>query len=128
MAVNPLVLLGGLGGGLLLLAATSKKASAAPTLPGAPPLGSPPPLPGVPPGTVPNPTTPAVAQYVVQAGDWGLSKIAKDFTGDGNRWKELLPLNPTKKRDPKAGFVFHVGDVLNIPQSWVQAQVSGWSI
>lgn len=57
--------------------------------------------------------------YMIQAGDYPVG-LAKRFTGDGNRWKEILPLNPKLKRHPKSGNVtnFHPGVVLVIPDSW----------
>jgi nucleoid-associated protein YgaU len=54
--------------------------------------------------------------YTVKSGDFG-SKIAEDITGNGTRWKELLPLNPGKA-DPKFGIAVFAGDVLKLPSSW----------
>jgi peptidoglycan hydrolase-like protein with peptidoglycan-binding domain len=64
-------------------------------------------------------TAPTTLHYTVKAGDWGLSKIAKDLIGDGNRWKELVAANPDKPKHSTAGLIFHAGDRLRVPDSWV---------
>lgn len=53
--------------------------------------------------------------YIVTKGDSPFS-IAKSLTGNGNRWKEMLPLNKDKK--PSIDKNVWVGEVLNIPPSW----------
>lgn len=54
-------------------------------------------------------------KYIVAKGDSPFS-IAKQLTGNGNRWPELKPLNATKK--PPIDKSVWVGEVLNIPASW----------
>jgi hypothetical protein len=97
-----------------------------------PPFPSPQPLPPVLPGPfgVPAPPAqpPAAAKtYVIQSGD-SASAIAKKFTGNGGRWRELLPPNPNLKvvqtRDESGTIMsthvvpFNAGQVLNVPASW----------
>ncbi len=68
--------------------------------------------------TAATPTKPTT--YTVKSGDTG-SAIAKAFTGDGNRWRELKAANPTiaARPDPKnVGLVLRIGDVLTLPASW----------
>lgn len=54
-------------------------------------------------------------KYIVEKGDspWA---IAQKLTGNGNRWKELLPVNTDKK--PSVDKNVWVGEVLNLPSSW----------
>lgn len=54
--------------------------------------------------------------YTVQNGDMG-QKVAQAFTGDVNRWKELLTVNPSLK-DPKYGIALYTGHRINIPANW----------
>ncbi len=86
------------------------------------PVSAPAPIPS--PVSIPTPT-PIVSTYVVKSGDTGTS-IAKKFTGDGNRWRELTTVNPTimnarKAAAAKYGFPIYVGDVINLPASWAIA-------
>lgn len=78
-----------------------------------PPVGPPssPPAGGPPVATPPAPRT-----YVTKRGDLG-STIARDFTGDGNRWRELRDANPWTAH-PTYGMAFNPGSVLTIPASW----------
>jgi hypothetical protein len=76
---------------------------------------------------VPQPRTPTGAPavkvvqrtYTVRKGDspW---RVAQRFTGNGNRWKDLVKANPTKPINPKTGSFaqFYAGEVLNLPVSW----------
>lgn len=72
---------------------------------------------------VPTPSGPdkpvvpsALATYIVRSGDTG-SSIAKAYTGNPNRWPELVTVNPGSK-DAKYGFKANVGQRINIPASW----------
>jgi len=58
----------------------------------------------------------ALATYVVKKGDTG-SSIAKSFTGNANRWPELVTVNPGSK-DAKLGFKAYAGQRINLPASW----------
>lgn len=74
----------------------------------------------VPASTTIKPATATAATYTVKSGDTGVS-IAKKFTGDGNRWKELKAANPAiaSRPDPKGwGMVIYAGDVLKLPTGW----------
>jgi hypothetical protein len=69
------------------------------------------------------------AVYIVESGD-GPIRIAKNVTGDGKRWRELVSANPakaTKKTGPDAGnFVtLRVGERLNLPKAWETAVEKG---
>lgn len=61
--------------------------------------------------------------YVVKSGDTGQS-IAKQFTGDVNRWRELAKANPkttSSARGEKVatwGMVIYAGETLTLPASW----------
>lgn len=69
--------------------------------------------------TVPTPSVPSAGQgyaYVVQSGDTGQT-IAKRFTGDINRWPELVAANPTTA-SPEYGFKANVGQKVMLPPSW----------
>jgi hypothetical protein len=57
---------------------------------------------------------PVQPMYTVKSGDYPY-KIAQQFTGDGNRWKELQAANPDK---PPFGKEFNIGWKLNLPESW----------
>lgn len=56
---------------------------------------------------------PVVTTYLVTAGDT-MSSIARNFTGNANRWTELAKANPKVSNPDK----IQVGMVLNIPSSW----------
>ena len=49
--------------------------------------------------------------YTVVAGD-SLSKIAKKFYGDGNKWKRIFEANRDTVKNPD---LIHPGQVLKIP-------------
>jgi len=55
--------------------------------------------------------------YLVEKGD-GPWAIAQKLTGNGNRWKELLPYNRDKK--PAVDKNIWVGESLNLPPTWQQ--------
>lgn len=69
-----------------------------------------------PPGPDKPAPTPTLATYIVKAGDTG-SSIAKAYTGNPNRWPELVTVNPGSK-DARYGFKANVGQRINIPASW----------
>jgi len=69
-----------------------------------------------PPGPDKPVPTPALATYIVKSGDTG-SSIAKAFTGNANRWPELVTVNPSTK-DAKWGFKAYPGQRINLPASW----------
>jgi hypothetical protein len=54
--------------------------------------------------------------YTVQPGDTG-EKIAANYTGDKNRWRELLTVNPALK-DPTYGIRLYAGKPINLPSTW----------
>lgn len=54
--------------------------------------------------------------YTIQPGDTG-EKIAAQLTGDKNRWRELLTVNPTLK-DPTYGIRLYAGKTINLPPAW----------
>jgi len=67
-------------------------------------------------------------QWLVEAGDTG-SKIAKALTGDANRWTELRAVNPKVMARgaaaiKKYGFPVYVGDLINLPTSWITVHTS----
>jgi len=64
----------------------------------APPAASPPPAPRT---------------YTVVAGD-SLSKIAKKFYGDGNKWNRIFEANRDTVKNPD---LIHPGQVLKIPDA-----------
>jgi len=70
---------------------------------------------------VPTTTTSSAvpATYTVQTGD-NPSLVAKKFTGDANRWRELAAANPSKTTGKKGKEFsqFFTGWVLTIPESW----------
>lgn len=132
----------GLGIGFLVvlaLMAAAKPSSAAapagpqprPPEPPVPPPAPPRPVTSAPtPAPVPAPavpTTPVVTpvvtpgaasdKYVIQAGDTG-EKVALKFTGDKNRWRELLGPNPHLK-DPTYGIALYTGKTITLPPSWL---------
>ncbi len=57
------------------------------------------------------PAAAAAKTYTVQAGDT-LSKIAKQFYGDANKYMKIFEANKDKLKDPN---MIKVGQVLNIP-------------
>lgn len=68
------------------------------------------------------------AQWQVESGDTG-SKIALKLTGNSARWTELRAVNPKiMARSPdlikKYGFPIYVGDLVNLPASWVKVAPS----
>lgn len=65
---------------------------------------------------VPPPPTAVLGTYTVRAGDTG-EKVAEAFTGDKNRWKELLTVNPTLK-SAKYGISLYAGHKINLPSNW----------
>jgi len=69
-----------------------------------------------PPGPDKPVTTTTLATYIVKSGDTG-SSIAKAYTGNPNRWPELVTVNPSTK-DAKIGFKAYAGQRINIPASW----------
>ena len=75
--------------------------------------------PGALPSTPSTPSTPSGPQptsYVVQSGDTG-EKIALKFTGDRNRWRELLTVNPTLA-DKTYGIRLFAGKTIFLPAGW----------
>jgi len=89
------------------------------------PVWTPPAAPAATVSTSAAPSTPAAvpysapsggSTYVVKSGDTG-QKIALAFTGDKNRWKELLTVNP-KLKDAKYGIRLYAGQTINIPSGW----------
>ena len=64
-------------------------------------------------------SVPSAGTYTVKKDD-NPSLIAKAYTGDPGRWRELIKANPQKPVDPKTGnFKYlNAGDVLNLPVSW----------
>lgn len=101
-------------------------APAAPLMPTAPsvPNASPAPTPPVPPApqspTSP-PTTTGVRFYVVEPND-NPSLIAKKFTGDPSRWRELAQANPEANL---ASAFIHPGQRLRVPADWPNAPEAG---
>lgn len=86
--------------------------------------GATPPI-GTPPVSTP-PVAVAPTERVLKAGDtaWG---FAQSYTGNGNRWRELLPINPTLREVPgkttggkTTVFVqpWNPGQKVKIPVSW----------
>lgn len=63
------------------------------------------------PNTKPKPTT-----YTLKAGD-NLWKVAKFYTGNGNRYPELQKLNGIKDSQLRK---LPIGFVLKIPTDWVK--------
>ena len=79
--------------------------STAPSAPTAPPASSPTPTAGA--------AAPAPRTYTVAAGD-SLSKIAKKFYGDGNKWQRIFEANRDTIKNPD---LIHPGQVLKIPDA-----------
>lgn len=66
----------------------------------------------------PTPASPTAAPaaprtYTVVAGD-SLSKIAKKFYGDGNKWQRIFEANRDTVKNPD---LIHPGQVLKIPDA-----------
>jgi len=59
----------------------------------------------------PTPPDPAPRTYTVVAGD-SLSKIAKRFYGDANKWQRIFEANRDTIKNPD---LIHPGQVLKIP-------------
>ena len=65
--------------------------------------------------TAPPPAAPKAAEprtYTVAAGD-NLSKIAKHFYGDANKWKKLFEANKDTIKNPD---LIKIGQVLRVPE------------
>ena len=98
-----------------------------PPVPPAPPPDTPPII-TIPPA--PSPVTPDAAPtpaplanvYVVLSGD-NPSSIAKRYTGDPNRYRELAAANPDKSARILAGKIY-VDEVLTLPDAWPSSPVS----
>lgn len=61
----------------------------------------------------PQPAAPAAPRtYTVVAGD-NLSKIAKKFYGDANKWKKIFEANRDTVKNPD---LIHPGQVLKVPE------------
>jgi nucleoid-associated protein YgaU len=69
--------------------------------------------PAPPTGPAPTPAPAAPRTYTVVAGD-NLSKIAKHFYGDANKWKRIFEANRDTIKNPD---VIHPGQVLKIPDA-----------
>jgi hypothetical protein len=86
------------------------------------PAPAPTPTPAVAPAPAPAPTG---ATYVISATDGigpkGPYGLAQAKTGKGDRWKELIPVNPQKKLNAKGTNFAHwyVGEVINLPPQWL---------
>lgn len=80
----------------------------------------------VPVSITPAPSASAASRnvYIISATDGigpkGPGTLALSRTGNFNRWKELIPLNPQKKLRPDGmNFLFwNVGETINLPDSW----------
>lgn len=62
--------------------------------------------------TAPTPE-PVEQTYTVASGD-SLSKIAKKFYGDGNKWRQIFEANRDVIKDPD---LIHPGQTLKIPSA-----------
>ena len=69
------------------------------------------PAPSLPPLEPPPATTGQSATYIVEAGD-SLSKIAKRFYGDANKWPRIHEANSGQIKNPD---LIHPGQKLTIP-------------
>ena len=69
--------------------------------------------PAAPPNPTPSAGPAAPRTYTVVAGD-SLSKIAKKFYGDGNKWKAIFEANRDTVKNPD---LIHPGQVLKIPDA-----------
>jgi len=65
------------------------------------------------PAAPPASPAPAPRTYTVAAGD-SLSKIAKKFYGDANKWKRIFEANRDSVKNPD---LIHPGQVLKIPDA-----------
>lgn len=86
------------------------------------PWGNVPPGQTASPGIPPVPPSPPVKTYNIKSGDYG-SGLAKKATGDANRWKELLKVNPemTTYTDSKGQTQIKpwaVGQKIIVPPGW----------
>lgn len=63
--------------------------------------------------------TPSAGTYTVKSGDYPFA-IAKRFTGDGNRWRELQAANPQYNFSQR----FLAGYVLKLPASWTSSSTA----
>ena len=78
-------------------------------------------VPGVP-APIPTPTA---NTYVISSSDGigpkGPYGLAQAKTGKGDRWKELIPVNPQKKLNATGTNFAHwyVGEVINLPPQWL---------
>jgi len=55
--------------------------------------------------------------YTAKSGETG-SSIARDITGNANRWGELVTANPETKAPAPLGMKFNPGKSLKLPVSW----------
>ena len=61
---------------------------------------------------------PASGTYVVASGDYPI-KITQKFTGNGNRWKELIAANPDKPTRPDGAWTTLLpGEIIVLPSAW----------
>jgi nucleoid-associated protein YgaU len=108
-------------------------------VPGQPPI-VPGPVPAPAPIPIPVPV-PQAATYTLKSGDTGFS-LAKRFTGDGSRWKEILGANPELKTEtvnvprqtaahPEGEMVattfikpWQPGQVIKVPGNWPPTPLS----
>ena len=102
----------------LLMAKAQALLLARPFVPPAPipvrPMPGPAPIP-IQPSPMPVVTN---GTYAVQSGDFPI-KIAQKLVHDGNRWRELVAANPTKKRAADGNFATLLpGEVLKLPATW----------
>jgi len=58
-----------------------------------------------------------MAAYVIQSGDT-LFGIAQEYTGSGNRYREILPLNP-QITNPN---VIIEGNIIELPDDWMSEE------
>ena len=80
------------------------------------------------PGMSPSTVAPAGgATYIISTTDGigpkGPSFLAAHYTGNGSRWRDLIPMNPSKKLNPQGTNFAHwyAGETIHIPQSWLTA-------
>jgi len=109
------------GGGQVTPPPPPAPPGATPPPPPAPP-GAVPPMPGTPPAGSDSRTYTALEVRPGQAESGSI--IAKKFTGNGNRWPELLRANPQFK-SAKFGMAYRPGTVLRLPPNWPSQPLSG---
>jgi hypothetical protein len=80
------------------------------------PTGGAPPQ-GQPPQDRPPTSEPVSFTFPVKSGDGGPMQIAKKLTGDGNKWREMLPLNPQYAAAMNKG-ILKGNEKLKLPPSW----------